>query len=852
MKQKYPGINWFLIPLLIGAALLVYQCFTMAHAATNAVDRVQRLYDPANPGDSATVRNDTLNAMALSAIKAVRVKATAGVIADTIQGSAASVAIVDDTLWINRDSTNCVAVVWFAGTGAGIKYNCSTDSLYWTRDGSTWVQFGTGSGGAGTGDIDAVTAGNGLTGGGTSGSVTLNVLPGWGIKIDNDSVEVNATQVMDSISSSASDSNAQVYSADRYQSYHGYGSLILGNDGDSTFIVFDSLGNYAIVWANWYVGVVDPDSVTMLTKHQIESAIHDTLDANGFITGINGTNGISGGASQGVATLQIDWQWLYGFNDTTSASIPRATLADSTTGGAARAQTSKIADSSKTIRADAVTEQSLKAVNTAVDEDILTYESTTGDFEWHTPSELGLLTSETGDISNVGVTAPITGGGSSGSVTVGFDWTWLYGFVDTTTASIPVATLANSVLYSWLYTTIDTSSATVLSVALGTGGTGGGSNGALTLNVIAGTSTGLATTADSVFITTVPDANIATTLCRDTEASGLIHDSLFANTPGYATKANVHDSLFANTPGYATKANVHDSLFANTPGFLKAVNFKDSLGTGRVTSTIILDGTIASGDIATGAIDSIRLGTACVKAAEIDSTVSYVIGNLRTRAANQGLIQSNNFRSTDSDSSLKIGGGGGLTIGSSVALGTDITDDTLVVDYYPEFSGMVLADGIMSTYKDSMKIYGDIDNVGNIGNVLVFSDSLLNAGQHRRAISLSINHPNRTDSLRYIIIQGLAKDSSGTNEMYLKAMLRTTLFNSTNVDSNAAGNIKDYDSLGGDFSDNAVIRTMVLTGGAVTQGTPWHLLIIGRHDSGTAFNWVKVGRVRCVYSRTAL
>lgn len=42
------------------------------------------------------------------------------------------------------------------------------------------------------------------------------------------------------------------------------------------------------------------------------------------------------------------------------------------------------------IGADKITEAMLKAVNAAVDEDILTYESTTGDFEWHTPAELSL------------------------------------------------------------------------------------------------------------------------------------------------------------------------------------------------------------------------------------------------------------------------------------------------------------------------------------------------------------------------------------------------------------------------------------------------------------------------------
>lgn len=50
---------------------------------------------------------------------------------------------------------------------------------------------------------------------------------------------------------------------------------------------------------------------------------------------------------------------------------------------------------------DSVDEADLKAVNAATDEDILTYESTTGDFEWHTPAELGIITSEADTLQTV-------------------------------------------------------------------------------------------------------------------------------------------------------------------------------------------------------------------------------------------------------------------------------------------------------------------------------------------------------------------------------------------------------------------------------------------------------------------
>jgi hypothetical protein len=51
----------------------------------------------------------------------------------------------------------------------------------------------------------------------------------------------------------------------------------------------------------------------------------------------------------------------------------------------------KISDGTITnadIAADAIEESHLKAVDSASDEDVLTYEATTGDFEWHSKAEI--------------------------------------------------------------------------------------------------------------------------------------------------------------------------------------------------------------------------------------------------------------------------------------------------------------------------------------------------------------------------------------------------------------------------------------------------------------------------------
>lgn len=90
-------------------------------------------------------------------------------------GSGSGITVNPDNVSVNPDYIKGL----FSASG-DLSYNASTGVFSFTND---------------AGDIEGVTAGSGLTGGGTTGTVTLNIGAGTGIIVNADDVAVNATYI---------------------------------------------------------------------------------------------------------------------------------------------------------------------------------------------------------------------------------------------------------------------------------------------------------------------------------------------------------------------------------------------------------------------------------------------------------------------------------------------------------------------------------------------------------------------------------------------------------------------------------------------------------------------------------